>query len=57
MMLPVAGMVADLWLMFNLDQKAVVLGLSWLAIGFVYLMFLTNGLRNQPPELVLEEAI
>ncbi len=57
LMLPVAGMVADLWLMFSLDHKAVVLGLSWLAIGFVYLIFLTGGLRNQPPELVLEEAI
>ncbi|WP_296258871.1 MULTISPECIES: APC family permease [unclassified Pseudomonas] len=53
LLLPAAGMAADLWLMFSLDHKAVVLGLSWLAIGFVYLLFLTGGLRRQPPELAM----
>lgn len=53
LLLPAAGMAADLWLMFSLDKKAVVLGLSWLAIGFVYLLFLTGGLRRQPPELAM----
>lgn len=56
-LLPLAGMAADLWLMFSLDSNAVELGLSWLAIGFVYLMYLTGGLRRQPPELTLEDAI
>jgi amino acid transporter len=53
LMLPAAGMAADLWLMFSLDHKAVELGLSWLAIGFVYLAFITGGLRRQPPELAM----
>jgi len=56
-LLPLAGMAADLWLMFSLDANAVELGLSWLAIGFVYLIYLTGGLRRQPPELTLEDAI
>ena len=56
-LLPLAGMAADLWLMFSLDANAVELGLTWLAIGFVYLMYLTGGLRRHPPELTLEDAI
>lgn len=53
LLLPMAGMATDLWLMFSLDHKAVLLGLSWLAIGFIYLVFITGGLRRQPPELAM----
>lgn len=53
---PVIGLVADLWLMVSLDHLAVYLGLSWLAIGMVYLAFLTRGFRKQPPEMDFQEA-
>jgi len=36
---PTIGLVADLWLMVSLDHLAIYLGLSWLAIGLVYLGF------------------
>ncbi|MEN5313811.1 APC family permease [Pseudomonas koreensis] len=53
---PLIGLVADLWLMVSLDHLAVYLGLSWLAIGVLYLAVLTGGFRRQPPEMDFQEA-
>jgi len=53
---PLIGLVADLWLMVSLDHLAVYLGLSWLAIGVVYLAVLTGGFRRQPPDMDFQEA-
>ncbi|MGX9380800.1 APC family permease [Pseudomonas sp. JQ36] len=53
---PFIGLVADLWLMVSLDHLAVYLGLSWLAIGVVYLAVLTGGFRRQPPEMDFQQA-
>jgi len=54
---PVIGAVADLWLMISLDKMAIILGLSWLALGVVYLAWLTGGFRRQPPEMDFQEAV
>ncbi|MFC5695379.1 APC family permease [Pseudomonas sp. GCM10022186] len=56
LLFPLTGMVATLWLMVSLDHLAIILGLSWLAIGVIYLGWLTGGFRRQPPELSFEEA-
>ncbi|AWY43003.1 amino acid permease [Pseudomonas putida] len=53
---PFIGLAADLWLMVSLDHLAIYLGLSWLAIGVVYLAVLTSGFRRQPPEMDFQEA-
>ncbi|ANH99795.1 amino acid permease [Pseudomonas koreensis] len=53
---PLIGLVADLWLMVSLDHLAVYLGLSWLAMGVLYLAVLTGGFRRQPPEMDFQEA-
>ena len=53
---PTIGLAADLWLMVSLDHLAIYLGLSWLAIGLVYLGFLTRGFSQQPPEMDFQEA-
>ncbi|WP_343177289.1 APC family permease [Pseudomonas sp. 4810-S13] len=53
---PTIGLVADLWLMVSLDHLAIYLGLSWLAIGLLYLGFLTRGFSRQPPEMNFQEA-
>jgi hypothetical protein len=45
-----------IWLMVSLDHLAVYLGLSWLAIGVVYLAVLTGGFRRLPPEMDFQEA-
>jgi putrescine importer len=56
LLFPFIGLVADLWLMVSLDHLAVYLGLSWLAVGVVYLAVLTGGFRRQPPEMDFQEA-
>ncbi|MGE8150775.1 APC family permease [Pseudomonas vancouverensis] len=57
LLFPFIGLAADLWLMVSLDHLAVYLGLSWLAIGVVYLAVLTGGFRRQPPEMDFQEAV
>lgn len=57
LMFPFIGLAADLWLMVSLDHLAVYLGLSWLAIGVLYLAVLTGGFRRQPPEMDFQEAL
>ncbi|VVM53389.1 Putrescine importer PuuP [Pseudomonas fluorescens] len=56
LLFPFIGLAADLWLMVSLDHLAIYLGLSWLAIGVVYLALLTGGFRRQPPEMDFQEA-
>ncbi|MCO7058227.1 APC family permease [Pseudomonas juntendi] len=56
LMLPLIGLIADIWLMASLDHMAIYLGLAWLAIGLVYLVIITGGLRREPPEMDFEEA-
>jgi putrescine importer len=54
--LPVFGICADFALMVSLDRRALVLGLSWLSLGVVYLAWLTGGFRRPPPELRLPQV-
>lgn len=56
LLIPVLGALADLWLMLSLDRNALMLGMIWLALGFVYLAFLTVGFRNNPPEMDFAEG-
>ncbi|MFI9615843.1 hypothetical protein ACIHCM_29890 [Streptomyces sp. NPDC052023] len=55
MIAPAIGAAVDLWLLANLDGKALILGTTWLALGICYLAYLTRGFRNPPPELTFEE--
>ncbi len=50
-LLPVIGAVIDIYLLTQLDAKALILGLSWLGLGIVYLLVLTRGLTREPPEM------
>ena len=49
--LPLVGAGVDVYLLTHLDSRALILGLSWLGAGIVYLLVLTRGLTRQPPEL------
>lgn len=51
LILPLIGAGFDIWLWFNLDTNALILGGIWSAVGFVYLLFLTNFFRKRPPEI------
>jgi amino acid transporter len=57
LVLPAIGAAIDIYLLTQLDSKALILGLSWLGLGIVYLLVLTRGLTKQPPEMTsLAEA-
>ncbi|WP_321954198.1 APC family permease [Paraburkholderia bannensis] len=51
--LPVLGFASTIALMISLDRNAIILGVCWLAIGVVYLGYLTKFFRVPPPELHL----
>jgi hypothetical protein len=53
--IPLLGAAADLWLLTQLDNKAITLGLSWLVLGIVYLGVMTKGFRTPPPEMEFTE--
>jgi len=48
---PTIGAFLDIALLINLGNLAHLLGLCWLALGFVYLAVLTKGFRRPPPEI------
>ena len=49
------GAAVDIWLLAHLDGKALTLGLIWLALGIVYLAYLTRLFRVPPPEMEFTE--
>ncbi|MFJ8184959.1 hypothetical protein [Streptomyces sp. NPDC096105] len=54
-LLPLAGAAVDVYLLTQLDATATRLGLGWMAIGVVYLVVLTKGLRRPAPELRVDD--
>ncbi|MFK2825692.1 APC family permease [Bacillus sp. B190/17] len=53
LIIPAIGALLDLWLLINLDTYSKILGGIWFALGFIYLLVLTKGLRQKPPEMDL----
>jgi putrescine importer len=49
--IPLIGALIDVALLTQLDKDALILGLSWLGLGVVYLLVLTRGFTRQPPDL------
>jgi putrescine importer len=52
---PLIGIGVCLWLMSNLDWKALTLGGTWVVLGIIYLTYLTRGFRKEPPEMDFRE--
>ncbi|WEG11276.1 APC family permease [Pullulanibacillus sp. KACC 23026] len=53
---PLIGLSFIIYLWMSLDLLALIFGLSWLFIGFVYLLLLTKGFRIKPPEYDFAET-
>src|SRR5205823_2487502 len=49
--LPFVGFAFTLYLWTQLTRLTFEIGLSWVAIGFVYLLFLTRMFRREPPAM------
>ncbi|KIF73131.1 Putrescine importer PuuP [Streptomyces sp. 150FB] len=52
---PAIGAAVDIWLLAHLDGRALTLGLVWLALGVVYLAWLTRLFRKPPPTMDFNE--
>lgn len=51
---PIIGACFDFWLLINLDKNALILGGTWAALGFIYLIILTKAFRINPPEMSID---
>ncbi|WP_134700770.1 APC family permease [Ammoniphilus sp. YIM 78166] len=56
MLLPLAGVAVNIWLLIGLDGHSKTLGSLWLLAGFIYLLVLTKGFSKKTPELKLNES-
>lgn len=51
---PVIGALLCLYLLIHLDRLAIILGCAWTVAGIIYLLVLTKGLKEEPPELGID---
>jgi amino acid transporter len=54
-LLPLIGFGLTVWLWTSLSRLTLEVGLIWLAIGFVWLLWMTRGFQRPTPVLALEE--
>lgn len=55
-LLPFIGFALTIWLWTSLPTHALIVGIVWVGMGVVYLVFLTHGFRRQPPVLDMKET-
>ena len=55
LVLPLIGFGLTVWLWTSLSGFALVVGLCWLAVGFVWLLWVTRGFQRPTPVLHVEE--
>jgi putrescine importer len=55
LVLPLIGFGLTVWLWFSLSGFTLVVGLIWLAAGFVWLLLVTRGFSRPTPVLDMEE--
>lgn len=51
---PIIGALLCIYLLAHLDRFAIVLGCAWTVAGIIYLLILTKGLKEDPPELGID---
>ncbi|AFM15655.1 amino acid transporter [Mycolicibacterium chubuense NBB4] len=54
--LPAIGFLLTAWLWTSLSKETLVVGLIWLAVGFIWLLAVTRGFRRPTPVLDLDET-
>lgn len=51
---PIVGALLCIYLLIHLDKVAIILGCIWVVLGIIYLLWLTKGLKQDPPELGID---
>lgn len=54
LVLPLIGFVLTVWLWTSLSGRTLVVGLSWLGIGLLWLLMVTRGFRRPTPVMAVE---
>jgi amino acid transporter len=54
LILPLIGFVLTVWLWFSLSGLTLIVGMCWLGIGLLWLLFVTRGLRRPTPVMDIE---
>lgn len=47
---PLIGALFTLWLLSTMHIPALLLGIGWGAVGLIYLLYLTKGFKQAPPD-------
>ena len=55
LVLPFIGFALTVWLWTSLSGLTLVIGLCWLALGFVWLLGVTRGFQRPTPVLEMKE--
>jgi putrescine importer len=55
LVLPLIGFGLTVWLWFSLSGYALVFGLCWFAIGFLWLLVVTRAFSRPTPVLAMED--
>ncbi len=53
--IPLIGFALTIWLWWSLSGLTLIIGLIWLAVGFLYLALRTKGFREPTPVLDMKE--
>jgi len=55
-LVPAIGTLLTIWLWTSLSADAFKIGLAWLAVGLVYLLWLTRGFTRTMPKISFDET-
>ena len=56
LILPLIGFILTVWLWTSLSALTLKVGLIWLAVGFLWLLWMTRGFRRPTPVMDIEPA-
>jgi putrescine importer len=56
LLVPLIGFLINAFLWYSLHPIALIVGLSWTAAGFIYLLYVTRFFTVPPPEMAFDEA-
>lgn len=54
LVLPLIGAVMCIYMLIHLEKIAIILGVAWTIAGCIYVLILTKGLKQDPPEMSID---
>lgn len=54
LVLPLIGAIMCIYMLIHLEKIAIILGIAWTIAGCIYVLILTKGLKQDPPEMSID---